>query len=108
MRVHPCSRVIAWGSADAGWDNLKGYDMSSGESNVLTQFVGGGNDVFVVQVCEHGDVDESVWHAVDETSRLPLVSLMSLMLLVSFMMGLTREVWNSLASRDLAGLTDFY
>lgn len=37
-------------SADAGWDDLKGYDMATGESNVLTQFVGGGNDVFVVQV----------------------------------------------------------
>lgn len=37
-------------SADAGWDNLKGYDMSSGDSNMLTKFVGGANDVFVVQV----------------------------------------------------------
>lgn len=37
-------------SADAGWDDLKGYDMSSGSSNMITQFVGGGNDIFVVQV----------------------------------------------------------
>ncbi|CAM9221038.1 unnamed protein product [Ascophyllum nodosum] len=37
-------------SADAGWDNLKGYDMSSGEDNMLTKFVGSsGNQIFVVQ-----------------------------------------------------------
>eukprot|EP00904_Undaria_pinnatifida_P011352 jgi/Undpi1/7347/HiC_scaffold_22.g09820.m1 len=36
-------------SADAGWDNLKGYDMSSGESNVLTKLAGTDNDLFVVQ-----------------------------------------------------------
>lgn len=40
------------GSADAGWDDLKGYDMSTGESNVLTKFVGGANEIFVVQVRE--------------------------------------------------------
>lgn len=37
-------------SADAGWDDLKGYDMSTGESNVLSKFVGGANEIFVVQV----------------------------------------------------------
>lgn len=37
-------------SADAGWDDLKGYDMSTGEGNVLTKFVGGDNEIFVVQV----------------------------------------------------------
>eukprot|EP00752_Nemacystus_decipiens_P010886 g9679.t1 len=36
-------------SADAGWDDLKGYDMSTGESNVLTKFVGGANEIYVVQ-----------------------------------------------------------
>lgn len=41
-------------SADAGWDDLKGYDMSTGESNVLTKFVGGANEIFVVQVRAQG------------------------------------------------------
>ncbi|CAM9425922.1 unnamed protein product [Pylaiella littoralis] len=36
-------------SADAGWDNLKGYDMSVGETNMLTKFVGTSNELFVVQ-----------------------------------------------------------
>ncbi|CBJ28685.1 conserved unknown protein [Ectocarpus siliculosus] len=36
-------------SADAGWDDLKGYDMSTGESNMLTKFVGNTNELFVVQ-----------------------------------------------------------
>ncbi|CAN0303893.1 unnamed protein product, partial [Ectocarpus sp. 4 AP-2014] len=36
-------------SADAGWDDLKGYDMSTGESNMLTKFVGNSNELFVVQ-----------------------------------------------------------
>lgn len=42
--------VLFCNSADAGWDDLKGYDMSTGESNVLTKFVGGANEIFVVQV----------------------------------------------------------
>ncbi|CAN0435637.1 unnamed protein product, partial [Laminaria digitata] len=37
-------------SADAGWDNLRGYDMSSGESNVLTKLTGTDNALYVVQV----------------------------------------------------------
>ncbi|CAM9972532.1 unnamed protein product, partial [Ectocarpus sp. 12 AP-2014] len=36
-------------SADAGWDDLKGYDMSTGESNMLTKLVGNSNELFVVQ-----------------------------------------------------------
>lgn len=37
-------------SADAGWDNLKGYDLSPGGDNVLTKFVGGSSNlIFVVQ-----------------------------------------------------------
>ena len=46
-----CKRFLLVRSADAGWDNLKGYDMSSGEDNMLTKFVGSsGNQIFVVQV----------------------------------------------------------
>lgn len=37
-------------SADAGWDNLKGYDMSTGDKNMLSKLVGGSGDVFIVQV----------------------------------------------------------
>ncbi|CAM9944042.1 unnamed protein product, partial [Choristocarpus tenellus] len=37
-------------SADAGWDDLKGYDMSPSEVNPLAKITGGKGSVFVVQV----------------------------------------------------------
>ncbi|CAM9495618.1 unnamed protein product [Scytosiphon promiscuus] len=56
-------------SADAGWDDLKGYDMSAGESNVLSKFVGGANEIFVVQA-KTDQEREAVLNLVD-----PLVSV---------------------------------